>query len=77
MGFNKKKLEEDIKELCVAHSQIEKERNIHKKNGSDSKILLEMYEEKIRELERGVTIKAKSYFDFEKGGHQGFKPETS
>jgi len=52
MSSNKQKqLRDHLKELCVAHTQIFKAREKHKEDKHSSQIFIEMYEQKIRELE--------------------------
>ena len=61
MGSNRQRqAKEFVRELCVAHNQVIKDLERHKKEGRGSQIVLDMYEQKIRELESQITANVKS-----------------
>jgi len=66
MSSNKQKeLRERLEELCVAHTQIFKAREKHEENKNTSQIFLEMYEQKIRELEGKAMGSLKHFLGLE------------
>lgn len=61
MASSKKSTKGVLMELCVAHSQVENARKKHKRENDGSEILIEMYDQKIRELESQITRVLKSW----------------
>ena len=61
MANSKKSAKAILMELFIAHTQVENARKIHKRENGGSEILIEMYDQKIRELERKITYTVKSW----------------
>jgi hypothetical protein len=52
---------EDLKELCLAHTQMTQALKDHLTKSDNSKILEEMYELQIREIETKITQNLKTW----------------
>ena len=61
MASSKKSAKGMLMELCIAHSQAENVRKMHKRENDGSEILTKMYDQNIRELERKITYTVKSW----------------
>ena len=64
--MNKKKAtREQLKDLCIAHSQLINARKEHFKMGDGSQILLKMYDREIQEIENTIAVNLKSWLNLE------------
>jgi predicted house-cleaning NTP pyrophosphatase (Maf/HAM1 superfamily) len=57
---------EVLRELCVAHKQIVQAKEEHLSRADASQVVVEMYDQKARELEREITSKVKLWLGCEK-----------
>ena len=60
MAPKKKQIEEALRELALAHTQLIQTRKSHLDKGDGSQIVLNMFDHKIRELEVEITVTAKA-----------------
>jgi hypothetical protein len=63
MASSKKSTKGVLMDLCVAHSQIENVRKMHKRENGSSETLTKMYDQNIRELESKITYTVKSWLN--------------
>ena len=63
MAPKKKQIEEALKELAAAHTQLTEARENHLGKGDGSEIVLTMFDQKLRELEVEITVAAKALVD--------------
>jgi hypothetical protein len=63
MAPRKKQIEEALKELAAAHTQLTEARESHLGKGDGSEIVLTMFDQKICELEAEITVAAKALFN--------------
>ena len=63
MAKRKNLTKEDLKELCIAHSQTIQAHKDHLTQRDGSIFLQEMYEQKIHELESKITQDLKFWLD--------------
>jgi hypothetical protein len=64
-----------LRELCKAHSEVLKAREDHARDNEPSQILLEMYEQKIQDLETQITSTLKSWLNTRESPKQDHNKE--
>lgn len=57
----KKPTKETLKELCTAHSQLVQTKDKHAQTSDVSQILMEMFDQKILELQHKITSDLKAW----------------
>jgi hypothetical protein len=65
MVNKKRPSKEQLRNLCIAHSQLLNARKEHFRLGDGSQLLLDMYDDKIHELENTIVVNLKSWLNLE------------
>jgi hypothetical protein len=65
MASKNARLKKLLKELCKAHSEVLHAREEHKREDGHTQILLEMYDQKLCELETQITVNLKSWLNMD------------
>jgi hypothetical protein len=62
---NKKSTREQLKDLCIAHSQLINAQKEHRRLVNGSQRVMDVYDREIRELEKTIAVTLKSWLKLE------------
>jgi len=65
MASKKRISKEALRQLCVAHNQVFQAKEEHLRRADGSRVVIDMYDQKARELELEITSKVKHWLGCE------------